>query len=55
MGNFVLGIATILEIGSYYIPWLDNALDFVGVALVAGTFITGAMMPEMMGDGSTGS
>lgn len=52
--TLVLGIATVLEIGSYYIPWLDNALDFVATpaALVAGTFITGAMMPEMMGDGS---
>ena len=52
--TLVLGIATVLEIVSYYIPWLDNALDFVATpaALVAGTFITGAMMPEMMGDGS---
>ena len=52
--TLALGIATVLEIGSYYIPWLDNALDFVATpaALVAGTFITGAMMPEMMGDGS---
>ncbi|MEC7235230.1 MAG: DUF4126 domain-containing protein [Verrucomicrobiota bacterium] len=52
--TLVLGIATILEIGSYYIPWLDNALDFVSTpaALVAGTFIMGAMMPQMMGDGS---
>jgi hypothetical protein len=49
-----LGIATVLEIGSYYIPWLDNALDSVATpaAVVAGTFITGAMMPDFMGDGS---
>ena len=52
--TLVLGIATVLEIGSYYIPWLDNALDFVATpaALVAGTFIMGAMLPQMMGDGS---
>jgi hypothetical protein len=49
-----LGIATVLEIGSYYIPWLDNALDSIATpaAVVAGTFITGAMMPELMGDGA---
>lgn len=52
--TLALGIATVLEVGSYYIPWLDNALDAVATpaAVVAGTFITGAMMPEMMGDGS---
>lgn len=47
-----LGVATVLEIGSYYIPWLDNALDTVATpaAVVAGTFISGAMLPEFMGD-----
>lgn len=52
--TLALGIATALEIGSYYIPWLDNALDTVATpaAVVAGTFISGAMMPDMMGDGS---
>ncbi|NBB78950.1 MAG: DUF4126 family protein [Verrucomicrobia bacterium] len=47
-----LGVATVLEIGSYYIPWLDNALDAVATpaAVVAGTFISGAMLPEFMGD-----
>jgi hypothetical protein len=49
-----LGIATALEIGSYYIPWLDNALDSIATpaAVVAGTFITGAMMPDFAGDGA---
>ena len=49
-----LGVATALEIGSYYIPWLDNALDSIATpaAVVAGTFITGAMMPDFIGDGS---
>ncbi|MFT5623497.1 MAG: hypothetical protein ACI9FZ_001434 [Bacteroidia bacterium] len=52
--TLALGIATALEIGSYYIPWLDSALDTVATpaAVVAGTFITGTMMPDMMGDGS---
>lgn len=52
--TIALGVATVLEIGSYYIPWLDNLLDTIATpaAVVAGTFITGALMPEMMGDGS---
>ena len=52
--TIALGVATALEIGSYYIPWLDNALDAVAspAAVVAGTFISGALMPEMMGDGA---
>jgi hypothetical protein len=50
--TMALGVATVLEIGSYYIPWLDNALDSIATpaAVVAGTFISGAMLPEFMGD-----
>jgi len=50
--TFALGVATVVEIGSYYIPWLDNALDTIATpaAVVAGTFISGAMLPEFMGD-----
>jgi hypothetical protein len=50
--TIALGVATALEIGSYYIPWLDNALDTIATpaAVVAGTFISGAMLPEFMGD-----
>jgi len=52
--TIALGVATALEIGSYYIPWLDNALDSIAspAAVVAGTFISGAVMPELMGDGA---
>ena len=52
--TIALGVATALEVGSYYIPWVDNALDSIATpaAVVAGSFITGAMMPEFMGDGS---
>ena len=51
--TLALGIATLFEVGSYYIPWLDNALDSVVTpsAVIAGTFLTDAVMPEMMGDG----
>lgn len=49
-----LGLATTLEVGAYYIPWLDNALDTIATpaAVVAGTFISGALMPELISDGS---
>ena len=41
-----LGIATILEVGAYYIPFLDNLLDTVQVpvAVGIGTVITAATM-----------
>jgi len=36
-----LGLATILEIGAYYIPWFDNLLDTIAVPLaaIAGTAV----------------
>ncbi|RPD98661.1 DUF4126 domain-containing protein [Aureibaculum marinum] len=36
-----LGIATVVEIGAYLIPWLDNALDSIAVPLaaIAGTAV----------------
>lgn len=50
----MLGVATVVEVGSYYIPWIDNALDTIAtpLAVSAGTLITGTMLPEFMGDGS---
>lgn len=38
----VLLAATLFEIGAYYIPWLDNALDHIAtpVAVIAGTLLT---------------
>ena len=38
-----LGIATIFEIGAYFIPWLDNLLDTIAVPLasIAGTVLMG--------------
>ena len=37
-----LAIATFLEIGAYYIPWVDNLLDTIATpaALIAGTLTT---------------
>lgn len=52
--TIALGVATVCEIGGYYIPWLDNALDAMATpaAVLAGIFISGAMLPEFIGDGS---
>lgn len=49
MATMALGVATFFEIGGYYIPWVDNMLDAVAtpVAVVAGTFITASVLPEM--------
>ncbi|MEM8866766.1 MAG: DUF4126 domain-containing protein [Verrucomicrobiota bacterium] len=54
LATIALGVATALEIGSYYVPWIDNALDSIATpaAVLAGTLISGQMMPELMGDGS---
>ncbi|WP_309380493.1 DUF4126 domain-containing protein [Cerasicoccus frondis] len=52
--TITLGVATGVEIVSYYVPWLDNALDSIATpaAVAAGTLLTGALMPEAFGDGS---
>lgn len=49
MVTAALGIATFFEIGGYYIPWIDNMLDTAATpaAIIAGTFITASVMPEM--------
>ena len=43
---FVFAIATILEIGGYYIPWIDNLLDTVATpaAVIGGIFVTSASL-----------
>ena len=42
-------LATALEIGAFYVPWLDNFLDSVATpaAVVAGTIVTAAMVSDM--------
>lgn len=44
-----LGIATVLEIGAYYIPWVDNLLDTAAVPLaaIAGTGAMAASLTDM--------
>lgn len=43
------GIATVLEVLAYYIPWLDNLLDTAAtpVAVVAGVVITASVVGDM--------
>ena len=45
----VFGIAAVLEICAYYIPWLDNALDTVAApaAVVAGTVMSASVFGDM--------
>jgi len=45
----VLGVATVAEIAAYYIPWVDNVLDWLGapVAIVAGTVISASVLTDV--------
>src|SRR6516162_6641024 len=42
-------VATALEIGGYYIPWLDHLLDTIATpaAIVAGTVVTASMVTDL--------
>ena len=44
-----LGIATIVEIGAYLVPWLDNLLDTIAVPLaaIAGTAVMLSTMADL--------
>ena len=41
--------ATVLEVGAYYVPWLDNLLDTIATpaAVTAGVMITAAATPDL--------
>jgi hypothetical protein len=45
----VFASATVLEIGAYYVPWLDNLLDTVATpaAVVAGIVVVASMVTDM--------
>jgi len=42
----VLGVATFVEIGAYYVPWLDHALDVIATpaAVIAGMVMTASVV-----------
>jgi ABC-type thiamin/hydroxymethylpyrimidine transport system permease subunit len=63
----LLGVATLVELGAYYIPWLDNALDTIAgpAAIIAGTVLSTSFLQVdspvldwglglMLGGGSAG-
>ena len=43
------GVASLLEISAYYIPWLDHALDVIlaPVAAIAGTLLTASTIGDI--------
>lgn len=43
------GAATIVEIGGYYNPWIDNMLDLIStpLALIAGTILTSSLITDI--------
>ena len=44
-----LGAATVLEVGAYYLPWLDHALDLVATpaAVLAGMLVSASVLTEL--------
>jgi hypothetical protein len=45
-GLIALAVATVLEVGAYYVPWLDHALDVLATpaAVVAGVIMTASVV-----------
>ena len=45
----MFGVATLIEVGAYYIPWVDNLLDAVATpaAVIAGTIATAASVTDV--------
>jgi hypothetical protein len=43
------GVATIIEVCAYYVPWLDHLLDTIATpaAVAAGTIVTASMLGEL--------
>ena len=47
----IFTVATLLEIGGYFIPWIDNLLDTVATpaAIIGGIFVTSASLEGELG------
>jgi hypothetical protein len=43
------GVATVLEVAAYYLPWVDNLLDALAgpAAVIAGTLVTASLVTDM--------
>jgi hypothetical protein len=46
---FTFSLATVLEIGAFYVPWLDHFLDALATpsAIVAGTIVTASVVTDV--------
>ena len=49
LATAVLAVAALVEIGAYYIPWLDNLLDTLAtpMAVAAGTILTASTLGDV--------
>lgn len=47
--TIAFGVATVLEIGAYYVPWLDHLLDVIATpaAIIAGTIVTVSVIGDL--------
>ncbi len=47
----IFTVATLLEVGGYFIPWIDNLLDTVATpaAIIGGIFVTSASLEGELG------
>jgi Domain of unknown function (DUF4126) len=45
----VLGVATVIEIAAYHVPWLDHLLDTIAspAAIIAGIMVTASVVTDM--------
>ena len=48
-GLATLGVATVVEIAAYYVPWVDNLLDVLAapLAILAGVVATAAVVTDL--------
>lgn len=47
--TIAFGLATVLEVIAYYIPWLDNIMDAIAspVSIIAGTIVTASLITDL--------
>ena len=47
--TIAFGLATILEIVAYYVPWLDNIMDSIAspISVIAGTIVTASLITDI--------
>jgi hypothetical protein len=47
--TIAFGLATVLEIAAYYIPWLDNVMDSIAspVSVIAGTVAAASLITDI--------